>query len=246
LSGSGALFAHHAISICRQRRTKFVDNATIPPSRQEIDTGSNRERISPMSNTLTVKTDVGDVEVRESELASISMTQIIRKVTSQSFQSGLFGMAKLKPAAVYLLLLAVQTTGALFFISKELPDFRQILLYPGEQLPYLRGDDFAMMVAIVAMQVAYWYRLQRVPIPFQGSNTILSHLLLFLGRLSFVFGGSLFAVVFFRHIPGLDQSTDTWLMARRGLLLAGSLFALFCFALELERFGAALGSTKSD
>jgi hypothetical protein len=65
-------------------------------------------------------------------------------------------MAKLKPAAVYLLLLAVQMTGALFFISKELPDFRQLLLYPGEQLPYLRGDDFAMMVALVAMQVAYW------------------------------------------------------------------------------------------
>jgi hypothetical protein len=50
--------------------------ATIPPSRQEINTGSNRERISPMLNTpmlntLTVKTDVGDIEVRENELASI-------------------------------------------------------------------------------------------------------------------------------------------------------------------------------
>ncbi len=30
------------------------------------------EGISPMSNTLTVKTDVGDIEVRESELASIT------------------------------------------------------------------------------------------------------------------------------------------------------------------------------
>jgi hypothetical protein len=46
--------------------------ATIPPSRQEIKTGSNRERISPMLNTLTVKTDVGDIEVRENELASIT------------------------------------------------------------------------------------------------------------------------------------------------------------------------------
>jgi hypothetical protein len=155
-------------------------------------------------------------------------------------------MAKLKPRAVYLLLLAVQIAGAIFFISKELPDFRQMLLYPGEQLPYSQGDDFAMMVALVAMQVAYWYRLQSVPIPFQGSNTILSHLFLFLGRLSFIFGGSLFAVAFFRHFPELDQNADTLLMAQRGLMLVGSLFALFCFTLELERLGHAFGSSRKN
>jgi hypothetical protein len=33
-----------------------------------------------------------------------------------------------------LFLLTVQTAGALFFISRELPDFRQLALYPGEQL----------------------------------------------------------------------------------------------------------------
>jgi hypothetical protein len=96
------------------------------------------------------------------------------------------------------------------------------------------------------MQVAYWYRLQRVPIPFRGSNAIVSHFLLFLGRLSFIFAGSLFAVVFFRHLPELDQNADTLLMARRGLLLVGSLFALFCFALELERLGHALGSSQHN
>jgi hypothetical protein len=151
-------------------------------------------------------------------------------------------MAKLELRAVYLFLLAVQTAGAIFFISRELPDFRQLALYPGEQLPYMRSDDVATIGALLAMQVAYWYRLLRVPIPFQRSNPIMSHLLLFLGRLSFIFGGSLFAVVFFRHLPELDQSTDILLMARRGLLLLGLLFALFCFTLELERLGHAIGS----
>jgi hypothetical protein len=106
-SGGGALcFLRTTQAVfVGQRQTKFVDNATISPSRQEINTGSNRERIEPMidrlgtliskvasacrttlwrgkddplilaspiSNTLTVKTDVGDIEVRESELASIT------------------------------------------------------------------------------------------------------------------------------------------------------------------------------
>jgi hypothetical protein len=61
--------------------------------------------------------------------------------------------------AAYLALLAIQIIGAIFLITTVLPDFRQLALYPGEQLPYLRGDDFALIVALVVMQVAYWVRL---------------------------------------------------------------------------------------
>ena len=147
---------------------------------------------------------------------------------------------------LYPLLLAVQIIGAIFLITTVLPDFRQLALYPGEQLPYLRGDDFALIVALVIMQVAYWVRLQRIPIPYLGSSIILSHMLLFLGRLSFIFGGALFAVVFFRHVPELDHRADALLMVRRGLLLIGMLFALFCFTLELERLGTALGNNQEN
>jgi hypothetical protein len=159
-------------------------------------------------------------------------------------------MEKLKsnpgPSAGYLPLLGVQATGALVVVSRELPDFRQLVLYPGEQLPYLRGDDFAMIGTLIAMQAAYWYRLRFIPIPFHGSSAILSHLFLFLGRLTFVFGGSMFAVVFFRHLPELANNADAWLMAQRGLLLVGSLFALFCTTRELERLGHAVGSSQEN
>jgi hypothetical protein len=150
-----------------------------------------------------------------------------------------------KSRAAYLLPLAIQIAGALLIIWRELPDFRQLALHPGDQAPYMRYDDFSTIGAVIAMQAAYWYRLQRIPIPFQGSNAVLNHLLLFLGRLSFIFGGSLFAIVFFRHLPELEQDADVWLMIRRGLLLAGFLFALFCVTLELERLGRAVGSSQS-
>jgi hypothetical protein len=96
------------------------------------------------------------------------------------------------------------------------------------------------------MQAAYWYRLRCVQLPSQISNTILSHLFLFLGRLTFIFGGSLFAVAFFRHLPEIDQGVETWLMGRRGLLLVASLFALFCATLELERLGCAVESSQQN
>jgi hypothetical protein len=67
---------------------------------------------------------------------------------------------------------------------------------------------------------------------------------LFLSRLSFIFGGALFSVVFFRHLPELDQGINVLLTAKRGLELVGSLFALFCLTLELERLGNAIGSGR--
>jgi hypothetical protein len=60
------------------------------------------------------------------------------------------------------------------------------------------------------------------------------------------FGGSLFAVVFFRHLPEIDSGADSALMLHRGLQLVASLFALFCATLELERLGRALESIKQD
>src|SRR5450631_1430477 len=124
-----------------------------------------------------------------------------------------------RSVAAYLSLLAVQMTGAIFFIWKALPAFNQLLRDPGKQLPYIPHDDLTTIGVLLAMQAAYWYRLQRIAIPFQGPNLILSHLLLFLGRLIFIFGGALFSVVFFRHVPALDDGADVLLMAGRGLLL---------------------------
>src|SRR6478736_10581493 len=135
-------------------------------------------------------------------------------------------MTNLKSRAAYLALLLVQLSGALFIILEGLPEFRHLMNYPGEQLPFERSDNLAAPIMIMAMQVAYWYRLQRVLLPPQRSNPILSHLFLFLGRLAFIFGGSLFGVVFFRHLPEINHGVDLRLMFRRGLQLMASLFAL--------------------
>ena len=61
-----------------------------------------------------------------------------------------------------------------------------------------------------------------------------------------IFWWALFAVVFFRHLPALDNDADVALMAVRGLLLGGVLFALFCLTLEVERLGHALEGNDRD
>jgi hypothetical protein len=141
--------------------------------------------------------------------------------------------------AIYLFVLAIQMFGAIFFVWQQLPSFRQVLLNPGEQLPYDICSDFVTVCVLCVMQVSYWYRLLHIPIPFRRSNVILNHLFLFLGRLSFIFGSALFSVVVFRHLPEMGRESDILLMSLRGAILVSSLFALFCSSLELERLGQA-------
>lgn len=147
---------------------------------------------------------------------------------------------------IYLLLLAVQIIGAIFVMRHGLPAFRELGSNPGEQLPDNAYEYFTTAGALLVMQAAYWYRFSRVRIPFQGSNVLFNHLLLFFGRLTFIFGGALFSVVLFRHLPAIDSSVNMWLMARRGLVFVITLFSLFCMTLELERLGHAIGSNQQS
>ena len=48
---------------------------------------------------------------------------------------------KPKQGTVYLLLLTVQLTGVLFIVLNGLPEFRQLVARPGEQLPYTPYHD---------------------------------------------------------------------------------------------------------
>jgi hypothetical protein len=146
---------------------------------------------------------------------------------------------------IYLLLLALQIAGAIFFVWQELPEFKQVLVNPGEQLPKDASSDLTTAGILLVMQVSFWVRLLRIPIPFRRSNVFLNHFFLFLGRLSFIFGSALFSVVVFRHVPELGRDTDFLLMARRGFVFIGCLFALFCTSLEVERLGQAFEGNRN-
>lgn len=146
---------------------------------------------------------------------------------------------------IYLLLLAIQIAGAITFVWQQLPEFTQVLAYPGQQLPKDPTSDLLMIGVFSAMQIAFWCRLLYIPIPFRRANVFLNHLFLFLGRLSFIFGSALFSVVVFRHFPEMARDTDTLLMVQRGMIFMGCLFALFCSSLEVERLAQAFDSPRN-
>jgi hypothetical protein len=141
--------------------------------------------------------------------------------------------------AAYLLLLATQIVGAIIFVWQELPEFEHLVSNPGDQLPTDIRSDLVIAGVFSMMQISFWCRLLYVPIPSRRPNLFLNHLFLFLGRLSFVFGGTLFAVVVFRHLPHLERGADVLQATERGMIFMGCLFALYCTSLEVERLGQA-------
>jgi DMSO/TMAO reductase YedYZ heme-binding membrane subunit len=149
-----------------------------------------------------------------------------------------------RKTALYWLLLAIQIVGAICFVWQELPEFAQVLAHPGEQLPKDTRSDLITAGIFLVMQIAFWLRVRRVPIPVRRPNLFLNHVFLFLGRLSFIFGSALFSVVVFRHLPELDRDINAVLMLQRGPIFIGCLFALFCTGLEVERLGQAFESGR--
>jgi len=95
-------------------------------------------------------------------------------------------------------------------------------------------DKAIMLIAVITIQAGFW-RTFHDGVPFEFPKRVfLAHVLLFFGRLSFVFASSLFALVFYRF-PNLLEFHPLNL-----LLFAAVLFSVFCFTRHLEAIGNLL------
>jgi hypothetical protein len=136
-------------------------------------------------------------------------------------------------ASRYLLLLAIQTTGAAILFWFTVPLFRQALLDPASHVPRLENLVWSLS-AITLMQAAFWIRHRlRPPLPHLR-NALVGYIVLFVARMSFVLVTSVFGFVFIVRRPELFVPTS------RYFVLIVGLFALFCFTQEFEQLGRAL------
>jgi hypothetical protein len=140
---------------------------------------------------------------------------------------------------LYVTLLAVQSTAALTILIYIQSAFRILIAEIGVVHTVSIVEMVALATAILVCQAGFWVRVRHVAIPAWHS-LVLGHLLAFAGRISFIFGGALFAVFFLRHMPELVLDRYAFGVAWRGAVVVTTLFALYCYALELERLGAAL------
>lgn len=102
------------------------------------------------------------------------------------------------------------------------------------------SDLLVILVAVIAIQIAYWSVLIGPP-PFEiRKNVFAASVVLFLSRLSFMLAGALFSIVVFVRFEELD------IHAQGLAIFAAVLFTIYCFSRWLERLGHTLETGSQD
>ncbi len=138
---------------------------------------------------------------------------------------------------LYSLLLLVQTGGLAIILWQGTPFYRRIL-QGSEGLSAGSRELILATLAIGLMQGAYWLRTAIIPSLTLSPNVFLRHIVLFVGRLSFIFGAALFTAVMYLRFPELERSIP------RAAVLLAVLFSMFCYSLELEWLALQLNGRR--
>jgi hypothetical protein len=146
----------------------------------------------------------------------------------------------------YATLLAGQTLAASALFWIVFPVFHEIVTHLGEKQEMAPSQQFAALCSATFLHLCYWARLRWVPVIAPFHSVFVGHLCAFSSRVSFFFGGALFSVLFFRHLPALDAlpplSNTTWLAIEVGIIL----FGLYCYSRELDRLATAIEGLEVD
>ncbi|WEZ84658.1 hypothetical protein P6U16_08835 [Rhizobium sp. 32-5/1] len=105
---------------------------------------------------------------------------------------------------VYALLLAGQTIAASALFWIVFPVFHEIVTNLGERQELPPSQQLSALGSAAFLHLCYWTRLTWVPVVAPFHSVFLGHVCAFASRVSFFFGGALFSVLFFRHLPALD------------------------------------------
>jgi len=129
-------------------------------------------------------------------------------------------------------------------VWQGLPEFRQVLTNPGEQLPRDASSDLMTAGIFFAMQVSFWVRLLRIPDSVRRLNVFLNHCFCF-SPPQLYFWQRVILRCCFQASSGARRETDFVLVVQHGFLFIGCLFALFCTSLEVERLGQAFRGNRN-
>ena len=127
---------------------------------------------------------------------------------------------------------AIQVAGAQIYLWDVLPNYQRLTSgagHVGSPADYALG-----LTGIVLMQSGYWSARRFEPLTGFRRRTVIGHLMLCFGEVSFFFINSLAAIILFDHWKKTEFSP--WKL----LVLAASIFAFFCYKYQLVKIGDAM------
>lgn len=138
----------------------------------------------------------------------------------------------------FVALVAIQFVCAKAILWAGLPIYRKLL--DGKKDEATLAEVTAAIAAVIVMQVAYWsaYRIQHQQ-TFRR-NAFLGKFFQLLAEVSFLFPATLVATVLYEE--NIDLKTEWW----RIVILAATLFAMYCYKQQLDSIGASLAAKQAE
>lgn len=134
------------------------------------------------------------------------------------------GTASAAESAGFWALFLTQTAALVVVGAYALPLFRLFIAAPGAA-----GDRrLPLFCAAALMQICYWSRRRFLALPLLRPDDLSGHLLLFLARTLFVFAAAFVPIAFALYADAPPSALGV-------VLVPVVLFAVFCYAWEVER-----------
>jgi hypothetical protein len=157
--------------------------------------------------------------------------------TSDALSEGETGAASAAESAGFWALFVTQTAALLVVAAYAIPVYRLLFIGPGAGVP--AAVPLPLFFAATLMQVCYWSRRRLLRVPRVRRDDLSGHILLFLARALFVSAASFVPLSLVRF----GEFTPSPL----GVVVAPlALFAVFCYAWELERLARTRLDTLAD
>ncbi len=147
-------------------------------------------------------------------------------------------MLNFGPQSRFVVLVLIQVICAKTILWSGLPIYRKLL--DGKKDEATAGEILAVIAAVIVMQVAYWSAHRLQPGQKFRQNVLLGKFFQLLAEVSFLFPATLVATVLFDE--DIDLKTDWWRM----LVLAASLFAMYCYKQQLDFIGTSMTGKQPE
>src|SRR3954454_14494464 len=104
-------------------------------------------------------------------------------------------MNRISLSTKYGSLLLAQTGVVMFMFWITFPLFREVVMHPGKILDLSLFTEIVIIGEAALLLSLYWMRFYRVAIYIPFQNAVIGHLIQFASRVSFFFGGAVFAAI---------------------------------------------------
>lgn len=131
---------------------------------------------------------------------------------------------------LYPVLIALEIAGVVILYCKAIPLYHELTADAAAHSPGTETLRWTLPTAVL-IQIAYWIRFYLQPSTPRAASPLVGHVVRFLARLIFVLPSAVFSFVF------LDNNLRGRMPVARYLFVLLALFSIYCFTLDLERFG---------